>query len=310
MNLIKRADKKKRRIAAIGMYDGVHPGHRFLIDYLTVEARSRGLVPAVVTFTEHPLSIVRPEAAPGLLTSLDERLALLGQAGIEDCILLKFDDSIRRKSARQFLSMLNERYGIKALVVGFNNRFGHDRVDGIEQYRQIGGEIGMDIIQAPEYKGKCAPVSSSIIRGYISSGDIENANRALDRNYSFNGIVVEGNRLGRSIGFPTANLRLTDNRRLLPKDGVYAVYATTPDGKRRPAMLNIGFRPTVSERKFGVKERSIEVHIIGFKGYLYDEELKIEIVRFMRDERRFGSLDELKSQLKADLKNISKTLNA
>lgn len=170
MNLITKYDTSSRRIAAVGMYDGVHAGHRFLIDYLGVEARSRGLVPSVVTFSRHPLSVVRPLEAPALLNTLDDRVRLLSQAGAQDVILLSFNESLRRMSAKDFLSILRKKFAIEALVVGFNNRLGHDLVDSMEQYRTIGREVGVEVIAAPEYRGPFAPVSSSAIRRHLIEG--------------------------------------------------------------------------------------------------------------------------------------------
>lgn len=308
MNILDRPNKKKRRIAAIGMYDGVHLGHRFLIDYLTLEARARGLVPSVVTFIDHPLAVVSPEKSPALLTSREERQELLDRAGVEDCIMLTFDDRMHHTTAARFVANLHENYAIDAIVVGFNTRFGHDRVEGIDRFRNIGASIGVDIIEAPEYRGAGAPVSSSIIRDHIGAGRLDKAAEALGRPYSIRGRVVEGKRLGRTIGYPTANISLTDSRRLLPPEGVYAVYATTPDGVRRPAVVNIGFRPTV-EHPIDQPALSVEVHIPDFTGYLYDEELTIEFISRLRDEKKFASLEKLRRQLADDIEKARKILS-
>ncbi|MDE6394766.1 MAG: riboflavin biosynthesis protein RibF, partial [Duncaniella sp.] len=208
MNLITKQDTSARRIAAVGMYDGVHAGHRFLIDYLGVEARSRGLVPAVVTFSRHPLTVVRPLQAPALLNTLEQRVSLLGEAGAQDVILLSFNDALRRMSAREFLGALKRKFAIEALVLGFNNRFGHDRPDSMDQYKALGQEIGVEVITAPEYRGPGAPVSSSAIRRHLMEGRPEEAARLLGGNYTLRGKVINGKRLGRTLGFPTANLEL------------------------------------------------------------------------------------------------------
>ncbi|MDE6117111.1 MAG: riboflavin biosynthesis protein RibF [Duncaniella sp.] len=299
MNIITKSNTDRRRIAAVGMYDGVHLGHRFLIDYMQAEAKSRGLVPSVVTFSRHPLALVRPLEAPGLLTTLEERVRYLGDAGVEDIVLLSFNDNIRYMSAREFLGMLRKKFGIDALIVGFNNRFGHDRLEGFEQYREIGRELGIDVISAPEYRGKGAPISSSVIRKYLRTGEPEKAAQALGHHYAVRGIVVNGNQLGRTIGFPTANVVPVDSASIVPKGGVYAAFVTTPDGERRKAMVNIGFRPTVADENAPGK-LSIEAHIFDYVGYLYDEEVVIEFVKFMRPEKKFATTDKLKSQLADD----------
>ncbi len=302
MRLITKADSGTRRIAAVGMYDGVHPGHRFLIDYLRVEARSRGLVPSVVTFSRHPLSLVRPLETPPLLTSLEDRVRLLGEAGADDVIMLSFNDSLRTMTAAEFLSMLRRKFGIDALVLGFNNRFGHDRVEGLDQYRAIGEEAGVGVIPAPEYLSGNHPVNSSAIRRKLMDGRPDEAARLLGRNYALRGQVVNGRHMGRSLGYPTANIKPLDAQALIPKAGVYAAWVTTPDGVRRRAMVNIGFRPTMTDPED--RELSVEAHILDYTGYLYDEEVVVEFTDFLRPERQFETPDKLRSQLASDEKKV------
>lgn len=309
MRIITGSDRSTRRIAAVGMYDGVHLGHKFLIDYLRLEAGSRGLTPAVITFSRHPLSVVRPLETPGLLTSLDDRLRQLGEAGAEDIIMLTFNDSLRRKSAREFLKMLHRSYSIETLVLGFNNRFGHDRPGAFEDYKAIGAEVGVEVVAAPEYRGAGSPVSSSVIRRHLLNGAPEKAAEALGHPYRLRGMVTHGESLGRTIGFPTANLSPSNQASLIPKAGAYAAFVTTPDGVRRPAMVNIGFRPTVSDPD-APGRLSIEAHIFDFIGYLYDEEISVEFVSFLRPEKRFSSLEKLTDQLKADAAKAKKILSA
>lgn len=308
MRLITRSDSSTRRIAAVGMYDGVHAGHRFLLDYLRLEAKGRGLTPAVVTFSRHPLALVRPLETPALLMSLEDRVNALADAGAEDVVMLSFNDSLRRMSASEFLSMLHRRFGIDALVLGFNNRFGHDRLEGLDRYRAIGDEVGVDVIQAPEYRGAGSPVSSSAIRRRLIEGHPAEAAVMLGGHYRLRGKVVNGRKLGRTIGFPTANIEPVEPQALIPKTGAYAAYVVTPDGVRRKAMVNIGYRPTVDEEQAGERRISIEAHIIDYSGYIYDEEVMVEFVDYLRPERRFESTDKLKSQLATDRKNVVKML--
>jgi len=308
MNLITKYDTSSRRIAAVGMYDGVHVGHRFLIDYLGVEARSRGLVPSVVTFSRHPLTVVNPHEAPALLNTLDDRVRLLAEAGAHDIILLSFSESLRRMSAREFLSALHRNFAIEALVLGFNNRFGHDLVEGMEQYRAIGDGVGVEVIPAPEYRGPGAPVSSSVIRRHLAEGRPDEAARLLGSCYVIRGKVIDGKKLGRTLGFPTANLSMPDATMLIPKVGVYAAYVTTPDGVRRPAVVNIGYRPTVSGNGGSARSLSIEAHIIDFMGYIYDEEITVEFVEYLRGEKAFPSVTKLSAQIKDDISAARKLL--
>lgn len=311
MNIITKADKKRRRVAAIGMWDGVHRGHRFLIDHLLLEAGMRGLTPAVVTFSDHPKRVVDPEHAPLMLSTLADRVEALGAAGIVDVILLSFNDRMRRQSARKFLERLKKSFGVDALVVGFNNRFGHERADGLKEYYAIGREIGLEIIPAPEYTGiDGLSVSSSKIREHLNAGRVEEASRMLGRPFSLRGIVVEGKHLGRTIGFPTANLRPSSHMTLIPSSGVYATFVTTPDGTRRPAVVNIGVRPTVDNPDLSDPELSVEIHIPGFTGYLYDDELLLEFIHRLRDEKRFDNLEDLRRAISLDVSDTLRRLVA
>ena len=211
------------RIAAIGTWDGVHPGHRFVLSSLADAGHRMNLEPVAVTFSTHPLSVVAPERAPKNLSSLPDRIAMLRDAGAKDVIVLDFDNSLRAMTAAEFLRMLRDRYNIHAVMLGFNNSFGSDRLKGVDAYRAVAPE-GMKILQMPEYEGNSGKVSSSLIRRLISAGDVAEAACRLGRLYCVKGRVVGGRRLGRTIGFPTANLAV-DPRRLLPAAGVYAADA-------------------------------------------------------------------------------------
>lgn len=308
MNLITKYDTSARRIAAVGMYDGVHTGHRFLINYLKAEAECRGLVPSVVTFSRHPLTIVRPLESPALLNTLDDRVRLLAEAGAHDIILLSFNESLRRMSAREFLTLLRKKFAIEALVVGFNNRFGHDNIESMEQYKAIGRETGVEVISAPEYSGPGAPISSSVIRRHLSEGRPDEAARLLGSPYTIRGKVIDGKKLGRTLGFPTANITIPPAPMLIPKTGAYAAYVTTPDGIRRPAVVNIGYRPTVSDTATSSRSLSIEAHIIDFVGYIYDEEIAVEFMKYLRGEQTFSSTARLAEQVKEDIAATRKLL--
>lgn len=307
MKLITKSDNSRRRIAAVGMYDGVHAGHRFLIEYLKLEASNRALTPSVITFSRHPLTVVRPMERPGLLTTLEDRVRALESAGIEDIIMLTFNDRLRFKTAREFLKLLKRSYGIDALLLGFNNRFGHDRPGAFDDYRKLGAEIGVEVIAAPEYRGTGAPVSSSSIRSYLMEGKPEKAAEALGHPYRIRGMVSDGQHLGRKLGFPTANIKVSDKELLIPRVGAYAAYVITPDGVRRPAMVNIGFRPTVNDSQIPT-DLSIEAHIFDYKGYIYDEEITIEFISYLRGEKRFDTAEKLRHQLEADAAKAKKIL--
>lgn len=308
MELITKESKhpQRERIAAVGMWDGVHRGHRFLIDYVKIEGSYRNLTPSVITFNTHPLTIVRPHAVPPLLNTAEERFARLDEAGVDDCIILDFDENTRRMSARDFLTMLRRDFAVETLVVGYNNRFGHDRVDGIDQYREIASKIGMTVIEAPEYTGDYAPISSSVIRKLLAEGDVAEASRRLGYDYQIKGKVVDGEHIGRTIGFPTANILPESDTTLIPCPGVYAVWVTMPDGTKRQGMVNIGTRPTVTDGASA--NTTIEVHILDYKGFLYEEELTLHFVDRLRGEKRFPSLKKLTSAIEADAVKARKLL--
>lgn len=299
MKLLQQGNKDdaSQRIAVVGTFDGVHRGHRFLLDFMKTEALCRKLEPTVITFENHPLSIIHPQDVPPQLTTIDERMELLSSCGVETCILLEFDENLRQLSARQFLEMISRDYGVRMLIIGFNTRFGCDCVDSFEEYQRLGKEVGVEVIQAPEYgSGIC----SSAIRRMIKEGAVAGANEALGYRYAITGKVVEGKQLGRTIGFPTANVEVYDEKKLIPATGVYVVDAHMPHlDKTYRAMLNIGRRPTVDVADAPI---SIEAHVIDFDGDLYGKELRIEFLKFIRPEQAFDSLEALIAQLHHDRK--------
>lgn len=303
-----------RRGCVVGMFDGVHRGHRYLLDTLREECARRGLYPAVMTFPRHPLSEIAPEKAPGLLSTPAEKLTLLERAGIrrEDIGFMVFDCSTRRLTAAEFMRMLHERYHVDFLLRGFNNRFGCDRSLTDEDYRRIAREEGIELIEGiglTEGEERRA-ICSTLIRQALAKGDIAEANRLAGYPYPLTGRVVGGKHLGRTIGFPTANIVVDDSCKLIPADGVYIVTVTVEgveppaEGVKPPAgepffrgMVNIGTRPTVDGLN---TRRTIEAHIIGFDGDIYGREVTLRFHRRLRGEIRFPSLDALTEQLVSD----------
>lgn len=284
-----------RRIAVVGTFDGVHRGHRFLIDYMLSQASQRNLEPSVITFSNHPLHIINPQVIPPQLSTYDERIALLSTCGIASCVMLDFNEELRQLTARQFMEMTHRDFGIDTLVVGFNTRFGKDCVDGYDQYRIMGAKIGVEVIQAPEFG---QGISSSAIRKMLSSNQLSEANAALGYRYSITGKVVTGKQLGRTIGFPTANIEPTNREKLIPAPGVYAVDVIIPDVPTPlRAMLNIGRRPTIDTQS---AQQTIETHIIDYSGDLYNKTLRIEFINYLRPEQQFESLAALTAQLHRD----------
>lgn len=280
------------KIAAIGTFDGVHRGHRMVIDNLNKLGREKGLDPVVITFREHPLALINPEKAPAALTPLWKKRNLLVETGVSP-IVIDFNDEIRATTAADWMRRLKEDFDVAALIVGYDHTFGCDGVNlSLEDYKRLGNEAGIEIFTPEEIKG----VSSSAIRKAVAAGQMEKAREMLGRPYSITAKVVKGNGLGHTIGFPTANIEIPEGV-AIPKTGVYkAIVKTLHDGKKYPAMVNIGTRPTVMRGDHKV----IEAHIIGWNGDLYGKEITIRFLKHLREEEKFDSIEALRQQLAKD----------
>ena len=296
-------------VATIGFFDGVHRGHRFLIDQVRREAAARGLESAAVTFPVHPRQVLQSDYRPKLLTTPQEKLALLAETGIDTCILLDFTPHLASLSAREFMEVLKHRYRIRALLIGYDHRFGHNRSEDFGDYVRYGRELGIDIRPAEAFRLPDAPggepVSSSLIRRLLLAGDVAQAATCLGYPYFLNGTVVSGRRIGHQLGYPTANLRPDHPDKLIPANGVYAVRVET-EGRTYGGMLNIGRRPTLDNGD----DRSIEVHIFDFDRDIYHEPLRLSFIRRIREERKFDSVDQLTEQLHRDATTIRALLHA
>lgn len=275
----------------IGTFDGVHRGHMAVIDCLKAEARRHGLIPMAVTFDRHPLTLIRPGNVPPQLTTTARRDLLLRNAGVEP-VEVKFTEEVRRLTARQWMRELKRRYGMQLLVMGYDNTFGSDGL-GLDYAKiaEIGKEEGVEVVKAPIV----AKVSSSEIRRAVTGGDIDRANAMLGRPYRLDGTVESGESVGHLLGWPTANLR-PEPGSAVPGVGVYAAWAITPDGRRHEAMVNIGHRPTL----YTQAPVTIEAHLLGYEGNLYNKPMSLIFLKRLRDEKKFNSIDELRQAIKAD----------
>ncbi len=292
-------------VATIGFFDGVHRGHQFLIANVMEEARRRGLASLVITFDRHPRQVLNQAYQPQLLTTLERKLQLISLTGVDNVAVLRFSKEMASLTAREFMGqVLAERLNVKVLVIGYDNRFGHDRTEGFDDYVAYGRELGMQVVQAQSYTLDNMKVSSSLVRSFLEGGEVEMAAHCLNRPFELCGKVKKGFQEGRKLGFPTANLDLGNGGQLIPKEGVYAVWASV-DGHSRPlpAMMDIGSRPT-----FGGSRLSLEVNIIGFHGNLYDKSVKVQFVSRVRDNRKFDSVDSLAEQLRKDQELVMKKL--
>ena len=288
-------------VATIGFFDGVHRGHRYLIEQVREVAVAHGFASGVVTFPVHPRKVVQYH--PELLTTYEEKVALLAETGLDYCMMLDFTPEVAILSAKEFMLFLYNHYNIRALVIGYDHRFGHNRSEGFDDYVRYGQELGIEVILAHAYIDKDVAVSSSVIRQLLSEGNVSEAASCLGYDYFLNGIVVSGYRVGRKIGFPTANLRVDDPDKLVPSDGVYAVRVTVA-GQSYGGMLSIGYRPTMANGT----DRSIEVNIFNFHSDIYEQYICLSFVRYLRPELKFDSIDELIAQLHKDKEIASRYL--
>lgn len=287
-------------VATIGFFDGVHRGHRFLIEQVRQIAAAQGMRSALITFPVHPRKVMNRDFQPELLTTRDEKLALLAATGVDYCMMLNFTPDVSRLTAREFMTgILKERYNVHTLVIGYDHRFGHNRSEGFEDYCRYGEAVGIRVVRAEACMADGIRVSSSVVRNFLSQGRVEEANRCLGYDYFLDGTVVSGYQVGRKIGFPTANLRVDDPDKLVPVDGVYAVRVTF-DGKTHNGMLSIGNRPTIGNGP----ERSIEVNIFDFHSDIYDKFIRLSFVHYLRPQLKFDTIDELVEQIRQDRSDI------
>lgn len=290
-------------VVTVGTFDGVHRGHQAVLAEIVRRAERRGAASVVVTFDPHPLAVVNPAAAPRLLSLPAERQRLLAAGGVDRVVTLPFTPELARLTPEEFVrDVLRAQIGMDELVLGFDHGFGRGRSGDVDAVRRIGAADGfaVDVVDAVRDDGQ--PISSTLIRTAVAHGDLALAGRWLGRLYGALGVVARGAGRGRTIGVPTINLPVPDARKLLPPDGVYAVWVTIEgrgmgDGGRGRygGMMNQGPRPT-----FGVSERGLEVHLFDFAGDLYGETVFVEWVRRLRDVQSFPSRDALVEQLARD----------
>ena len=295
-----RADDHRELAATVGFFDGVHAGHRSLIRQLREAAAARGLASTVFTFPVHPRRVLQSDYRPQLLDSFEEKLARLAETDADYCAVLDFTPALAALTAREFIERLAAEWRVRTLVVGYDHRFGHDRAEGFEEYVAHGQAVGMEVVHGVPYLlADGTAVSSSRIRSLLTECRVEEAARMLTVPYRLRGHVVSGQRIGRTMGFPTANLSVDEPQKVRPGDGVYAVRARLRGATYR-GMLSIGNRPTI-----GDQPTAVEVHLLGFTGDVYGETLEVEFVRHLRSNRRFDSLDALREQLLRDREAVA-----
>ena len=288
-------------ILTIGVFDGVHRGHQHLLKRVVEEASREGMLSGVLTFVNHPRSVLVPDTCISYITSVEDRLTLLKEAGIDMVIPLHFDMELSRLRAHEFTGLLQERLRMAGLVMGYNFAMGYKREGTPETLATIGNEQGffVNVVDAVSVEG--GRVSSTVIRDSVTAGDVAGASELLGRPFSLCGKVVVGDGRGKTLGFPTANLDYSEDR-LAPGNGVYATWACVGDDRYMSA-TNVGVRPT-----FGENERTVEAFLLDFDGDLYGKDITLEFVGRLRDELRFESAEALVTQMYVDVEQARETL--
>lgn len=303
---IKEVLYNEKTAVTIGTYDGLHLAHRQIVNKVTSLAKEKGLRSFIVTFEPHPQEVLKNKTPDiKLLTAIDEKLRLFEAAGVENVLIINFTESFSKTDAREFY----ERYiissiGISDLVIGYDHLFGRNREGSIETLKSLSREFGFEIHRVDEIDVEGKPVSSTRIRHALADGNIEEANKLLGYEYGFDGIVVEGDKVGRTIGYPTVNLKPVKENKVMPKEGIYCV-RVTHNNTEYYGMMYHGFRPTLSE---GIK-RALEVHIFDFDKTVYGDKITIKFLVRLRDDKKFSGKDELIAQIDKDKEDSLEYIN-
>lgn len=299
--------KPVRPVVTSGIFDGVHRGHKALLEVLVSRAEEMVGESVAITFSPHPRLVLPGEGEKQVcLTTPDEKITLLEECNIDHLVIMEFTVAFSRMGAEEFLStILAGKIGTKHLVIGYDHHFGRDAGGDYEMIKRLAETSGFTVEQVEGVKEDDAVISSSLIRGALLEGRLDEANRRLGYSYRLGGIIVKGRRLGRSLGFPTANIMPGDRHKLIPADGVYAVEVIL-GSVTYPGMLSIGYNPTVSR---GERNRSIEVHIFNFEGNIYGNQITVLFHHRLRDEIRFDTTEELIRQIELDRKRTLSLLS-
>lgn len=303
MKVVKNSDLKgiKNSVLTLGNFDGLHIGHRRVIEKVVERARKFGAPSVVYTFEPHPLKVVSPEKSPPLLIDIEDKIRLINETGADWLVLAEFTKAFAATHPRQFVEdVLVNALSVREVWVGHDFSFGKSKSGTVEYLKELGGEFGFRVFVVDAYKRRGEVVSSSRIRAYVKDGEVKKAAALLGRLYSIKGKVVGGREIGKEIGFPTANLEVESE--LVPKDGVYAAFAIV-EGREREAVLNIGTAPT-----FGGKGRTIEVHILDFCDNIYGKKVEVRFASRLRDETAFPSRETLVKAIKKDIDRTRKIL--
>lgn len=289
------AEIQRPTVLTLGVFDGLHLGHQLIVRTVVERARATGAVPTVITFDPHPRAVLHPESSPPLLQTLDQKVEGFGALGIEQTIVIRFDETFSQIRAEDFLrEVVKERLQAKEVYLGCGFAFGHNREGNIELLRRVSQELGFFADEVPEVQVRSQRVSSSKVRRLLADGKVNLARRLLGRPYGVEGPVERGAERGRGLGFPTANLH--PRNRVIPRNGVY-VTGTLIAGEWRRSITNVGLRPTFG----GDSEPSVETFVMDWAGDLYGDVVRVRFLHRLRDERKFNSIEELTAQIQKDV---------
>ena len=288
-------------LLTIGVFDGVHAGHRYLLKKLRERAAERNLLSGVVTFSPHPQSVLHPRSQLPWLTSLDDRVGAFKKLGVNIVSVLTFTPKVARLSAREFISLIKKNLGMRGILVGPDFALGKGKEGNIDLLRSLGCEMGFSVDVIPPFKINGEIVSSTLIRRALAEGDMRKVKNLMGRYFYLEGKVITSEKRGRVLGFPTANLDIKPQQ-ALPENGIYATIAQV-EGGHFPSATNVGIRPT-----FGTGEEMVETHLLNYKGNLYGKDMRVEFVQKLRDEERFSSSEELKTQIEKDIREVEAIL--
>jgi len=301
---LKSYSSKKESILTIGTFDGVHIGHNKILKRLIQDSKKNNLSSLVMTFFPHPRMILNKSHEIKMIDTIDEKINLLEKTGLDNLIIHPFDNNFSKIRAKEFVEeILVKKLKIKEIIIGYDHKFGKDREASVEDLKKFGKDYMFTVKEIPAQEIDSIAISSTKIRDAILNGEIEKCNKFLGRNFILTGKVVYGEGLGKKIDFPTANIEIKETYKIIPKNGVYLV-KTKINSNTYFGMMNIGIRPTV-----GGRNKSLEIHFFNFKDNIYGKNVSIEIIKKIRDEEKFSSIDQLKIQLKKDEQFCLKLIN-
>ena len=288
-----------KTIVTIGTFDGVHVGHKKILDKITLSAQNSNLESLVLTFFPHPRTVLQEGSEMKQLNTIDEKIALLDKIGVDNLIIHPFDQEFSRLTAEDFVkTVLVDIFNVAKIVIGYDHRFGRNRTADIDDLIEFGKKYDFEVEQISVEEINDVSVSSTKIRTALNEGEVALANSFLNYSYSITGTIIKGKQLGRTIGFPTANIHMKETYKLIPKDGVYVVSCEI-DGNNHYGMMNIGVNPTTDTNN---QQQKIEVHLFDFNDDIYEKSITVSFLKRIREEQKFESVDALKNQLSLDKK--------